>query len=256
MSVEDKLRALYRLQLIDSEIDKIRTIRGELPLQIQDLEDEIEGLDTRINKMKEDIEELEDFITDKKNRIIDSQALIKKYEEQQKNVRNNREFDSINKEIEYQELEIKLAEKKIKEAKAKIEAKNEVLAEAVEEVNKKKEELDIKKNELADIVAETEKEEKELLKMSEAAQKNIDERLLTAYHRIRTKVRNGLAVVSIERDSAGGSYIKIPPQRILDIGTRKRVIVDEHSGRILVDQELAQEELEKFRKTIKHSFTE
>jgi predicted nucleic acid-binding Zn-ribbon protein len=251
MSVEDKLRALFRLQLIDSEIDKIRTIRGELPLQIQDLEDEIAGLSTRIGKMKGDIDELNQSISDKKNLIKESLEMIKKYESQQKNVRNNREFDSLNKEIEYQTLEIQLAEKRIKEAQAKIESKNEILALAEAELGEKESELKHKNEELDGIVKETEKEEKKLIKASSDAEKHIEDRLLTAYKRIRNKVKNGLAVVSIERDSAGGSYIQIPPQRILDIGARKKVIVDEHSGRILVDQQLAIEESEKFAELIK-----
>jgi len=250
MSVEDKLRSLYKLQLIDSEIDKIKTIRGELPIQIQDLEDEIAGLETRISKMQEEREELEQSIVEKGIQIKESEAAIVKYKEQQNDVRNNREFDSLNKEIEFQSLEIQLAEKRIKEAKARIASKDEVLAVANEELKSNNTELQHKKDELGGIVGETEKEEEKLKKMSEDAETNIEDRLLKAYHRIRNKVRNGLAVVAIDRASAGGSYIQIPPQRILDVGARKKIIVDEHSGRILVDQELANEEQEKFRKII------
>ena len=247
MSVEDKLRSLYRLQLIDSEIDKIRTIRGELPIQIQDLEDEIAGLGTRIEKMQEELAELEQTIVDKGIQIKESEAAILKYKEQQNDVRNNREFDSLNKEIEFQELEIKIAEKKIKEAQARIEGKKEVLAKANEELEGNKTELQHKKDELGGIVGETEKEEERLSALSKEAETMIEERLLVAYHRIRNKVRNGLAVVAIDRASAEGSYIQIPPQRILDVGARKKIIVDEHSGRILVDQDLAYEEQEKFK---------
>ena len=245
LSVEEKLRALYRLQLIDSEIDKLRTIRGELPLQIQDLEDELAGLNTRIEKIEGDIKTLEESISDKKNQIKDSETLIAKYKEQQKNVRNNREYDSINKEIEFQELEIQLSEKRIKEAKAKIEGKSEILDQAKSDSKDRTEDLSSKKAELDSIVSETEKDEKKLIKASGEASQMIEERLLAAYSRIRNRVINGLAVVPVERESAGGSFIQIPPQRILDIGARKKIIVDEHSGRILVDEDLAKEEKEK-----------
>ena len=247
MSVEDKLRSLYQLQLIDSEIDKIKTIRGELPIQIQDLEDEIAGLETRIAKMQEENVELEQGITDKKIQIKDSEEAIIKYKEQQNDVRNNREFDSLNKEIEFQGLEIQLAEKRIKEAGARIASKNEVLEVAKSELSGNNTELQHKKDELGGIVGETEKEEDKLGQLSKEAEQKIEDRLLKAYHRIRGKVRNGLAVVAIDRASAGGSYIQIPPQRILDVGARKKIIVDEHSGRILVDQDLAFEEQEKFK---------
>jgi len=250
LSVEEKLRALYRLQLIDSQIDKIRTVRGELPLQVQDLEDEVGGLDTRIEKINSEISSLQEDITNRKNAIKDSEASIKKYEEQQKNVRNNREFDSLNKEIEFQTLEIQLSEKRIREFKAKIEAKKEVLTQAEEKRTDRQKDLDHKKAELDSIIAETEKDEKKLEKLSQEASQQIEERLLLAYTRIRDRVINGLAVVPIERETAGGSYIKIPPQRILDINARKKIIVDEHSGRILVDQELAQEEADKLAELV------
>lgn len=250
MSVEDKLRSLYKLQLIDSQIDKIRTIRGELPIQIQDLEDEIAGLGLRISKMQDERTELEQSIVDKGIKIKEAEEAITKYKEQQNDVRNNREFDSLNKEMEFQGLEIQLAEKRIKEARARIASKDEVLAAAAEELEGNKSELQFKKDELGGIVGETEKDEEKLKKFSEEAEKNIEPRLLTAYHRIRNKVRNGLAIVAIDRASAGGSFIQIPPQRILDVGARKKIIVDEHSGRILVDQELAAEEIEKFNKML------
>lgn len=245
ITTEEKLRALYRVQLIDSRIDKIRTVRGELPYEVQDLEDEIAGLQTRFNKLKSDKDDMETEITNKKNSISDSKALIKKYKEQQDNVRNNREFESLNKEIEFQELEIKLADKRIKEHKAQIDAKNEVLTETEEVLNNRKKDLEIKRKELDDIVGETEKEEKALLKMSDEAKDKIDERLVKAYERIRGGSKNGLAVVPIDREASAGSYIKIPPQRQLDVAARQKIIVDEHSGRILVDSELANEEMEK-----------
>ena len=251
MSVEDKLRSLYKLQLIDSQIDKIRTIRGELPIQIQDLEDDVAGLDTRISKMNEEMVELEQSISDKGNQIKESEAAILKYKEQQNEVRNNREFDSLSKEIEFQELEMQLAEKRIREAKSRIASKQEVLEAAVGELKDCKTELKHKNDELGSIVGENEMEEEKLRTLSATAEKNIEDRLLKAYHRIRGKVRNGLAVVAIDRASAGGSFIQIPPQRILDVGARKKIIVDEHSGRILVDQDLAFEEQEKFSKVLK-----
>lgn len=249
-TVEDKLRALYRLQLIDSQIDKLKTVRGELPLQIEDLEDEIAGLTTRFEKIQGEIEGVENKISDKKNAIKESEALIAKYEEQQNNVRNNREFDSLSKEIEFQTLEIKLAEKRIKEHEFELSNKKEVLQAAEEKLNEKKKDLEIKQSELDGIVSETKKDEEKLIKESTKAEKAIEERLLKAYKRIRGKVANGLAVVPVERHSAGGSYIQIPPQRILDIGARKKVIVDEHSGRILVDNELAAEEAENLSKLL------
>lgn len=239
VSVEDKLKALYDLQRIDSSIDKIQQIRGELPLEVRDLEDEIEGLELRHDNLTAEVKDLETSITEKKNAMKDSLALIKKYEEQQNNVRNSREFDSISKEIEFQTLEIQLAEKKIKEFKFAIESKKEIIEAAAANLEERKADLAHKKGELDEIVAETEKEEQELAKKSEKAGKVIEERLLKAYHRIRENSRNGLGVVVIERDSCGGCFNKIPPQRQLDIRTRKKIIVCEHCGRILIDMELA-----------------
>ena len=244
MSVEEKLRSLYKLQLIDSQIDKIRTIRGELPIQIQDLEDDVVGLETRIAKMNEEKAELEQSIADKGIQIQESNASILKYKEQQNDVRNNREYDSLSKEIEFQELEIQLAEKRIREAGARIASKEEVLEAAMNELTESKKELQHKKDELGGIVGETKKEEEKLQGLSADAEKNIEERLLKAYKRIRGKVRNGLAVVAIDRASAGGSFIQIPPQRILDVGARKKVIVCEYCGRILVDENIDVEETE------------
>ena len=241
-SPEETLRALYNLQYIDSRIDRMREVRGELPMEVKDLEDEMEGLNRRVEKIEEEMAEVNHLILEKKNIIEESKSTIKKYEEQQKNVRNNREFDSLNKEIEYQELEAQLAEKRIKENLLKIDSKKETLQEVKDQFSAKEEALDAKKKELKEIVAETEKEEKILLEESEKASKSIDDRLLRAYKRIRGASKNGLAVVPVERGASGGSFIKIPPQIQLDIAARKKIIVDEHSGRILVDAELAEEQ--------------
>jgi len=249
-TVEEKLRALYNLQLIDSKIDKIRTVRGELPLEVEDLEDEIAGLTTRTTKIQDEIKELDQLISDKKNEIKESQSKIKKHEEQQSKVRNNREFDSLNKEMEYQNLEIQLCEKRIKEAKVKVAGKKELAEEAEEVVNGRMADLVAKKAELEEIVKETRREEEILVKKSEEASSTVDERLFTAYSRIRGASKNGLAVVPIERGASAGSFIKIPPQRQLDVASRKRIIVDEHSGRILVDAELAQEETDKVNEMV------
>jgi len=238
ISVEEKLKALYELQQIDSKIDKIRIVRGELPLEVRDLEDLVAGLETRINNFNEEQKALEDAIVEKKNVMKDAQALIKKYETQQSKVRNNREYDSITKEIEFQNLEIQLAEKRIKEYKANIAAKKEVVERAEEDFNDRQKDLKIKKKELNDIVEETEKEEQSLLKKSKNSENIIEDRLLNAYKRIRTNVMNGLGVVTVERDACGGCFNKIPPQRQLDIKTHKKVIVCEHCGRILVDADI------------------
>ncbi|NKI33334.1 zinc ribbon domain-containing protein [Croceivirga thetidis] len=247
-TVEDKLRALYDLQLIDSRVDEIRNVRGELPLEVEDLDDEVSGLKTRIDKLKTDIETVNYEITAKKNMIEESKALIKKYSEQQKNVRNSREFNSLSKEVEFQELEIQLAEKHIKEFKAQIDQKKEVISETKERLTERESHLKHKKGELDAILAETEKEEKALLKKSEEFEDKIEERLVNAYKRIRSSVKNGLAVVPIERGASGGSFFTIPPQVQVEIATRKKIITDEHSGRILVDPVLAEEELEKMTK--------
>jgi predicted nucleic acid-binding Zn-ribbon protein len=248
LSVEDKLRALYALQLVDSKIDEIRNVRGELPLEVEDLEDEVAGLSTRLEKLKSDLETIDEQIKGKKNAIDEHKAAIKKYLEQQKNVRNNREFNSLTKEVEFQELEIQLAEKHIKEMKASIEHKKEVLAQTKEKLEGKQTHLKHKKAELSDIMAETEKEENFLLSKSEELRGQIEERLLAAYDRIRNSVRNGLAVVSIERGASAGSFFTIPPQTQMEIAARKKILTDEHSGRILVDGVLADEEREKMDK--------
>lgn len=248
---EETLRALFNLQIIDSRIDQMREVRGELPIEVQDLEDEMAGLTKKVEKIEEEIGELNSLILDKKNIIEDSKVAIKKYLEQQKNVRNNREFDSLNKEIEYQELEAQLAEKRINENNSRIADKNEMLTEIKEHFSSKQSALEAKQKELKEIVAETEKEEDILMVESQKASKSIEERLLKAYKRIRGASKNGLAVVPVERGASGGSFIKIPPQVQLDIASRKKIIVDEHSGRILVDSELAEEQSSKMDKKLK-----
>ncbi|MCF6212680.1 MAG: hypothetical protein L3J45_01505 [Flavobacteriaceae bacterium] len=251
ITVEEKLRALYDLQLIDSKIDEIRSVRGELPLEVRDLEDDIAGFETRLSNLNTDIENFEIDISNKKIAIEESNALMSKYTEQQKNVRNNREFDSIAKEIEFQTLEIQLCEKRINEYSAKIEHKKEIIAKTSEKLAERNTHLGHKKAELDTIIAETNKDEKLLLAKSEEFSKLIDERLLNAYNRIRSNVRNGLAVVSIERGASGGSFFTIPPQRQVEILARKKVITDEHSGRILVDAILAEEEKAKIEALLK-----
>lgn len=248
VSVEDRLRALYDLQLIDSRVDEIRNVRGELPLEVQDLEDEVEGLNTRLEKLSGNLELIDHEISSKKNLIEEAKTLIKKYSEQQKNVRNNREYNSLTKEIEFQELEIQLAEKHIKEFRAQIDQKKEVIAETKDRLKERQTHLKHKRGELDAILAETEKEELALIKKSEEYQDKIESRLVEAYHRIRNNVKNGLAVVAIERGASGGSFFTIPPQLQVEIASRKKVITDEHSGRILVDAQLAEEEKEKMEK--------
>ncbi|MEI6682709.1 MAG: C4-type zinc ribbon domain-containing protein [Bacteroidota bacterium] len=235
VTIEKKLIALYNLQQVDSQVDKIRIIRGELPLEVQDLEDEIAGLETRVDNYIQETVVLEKSVTDKKNAIRDALVLIKKYEDQQMNVRNNREYDSLTKEIEYQNLEIQLSEKRIKEYQSALESKTEEIESFQKVLQDRKNDLEIKRNELEDIIAETEKEESDLIKNSEENRQFIEDRLLMAYTRIRKIARNGLAVVQIERDACGGCFNKIPPQHQLDIRMHKKIIVCEYCGRILVD---------------------
>ena len=248
VTVEERLRALYDLQLIDSRVDEIRLVRGELPLEVRDLEDEVEGLNTRLQNLVESLANIDDQIKGKKNLMEEAKALIKKYSEQQKNVRNNREYNSITKEVEFQELEIQLAEKHIKEHNVQIEQKNEVINTTKERIKERDTHLKHKKKELDLILAETEKEEDSLMKKSEKYKQLIEERLVAAYARIRKNVKNGLAVVAVERGAAGGSYFTIPPQVIMEIASRKKIITDEHSGRILVDEALANEQKAKMKK--------
>lgn len=236
ISIEQKLEALYTLQQVDSKIDKIRAYRGELPLEVQDLEDEVAGLETRISNLGDDTKRLATEVTNLKIKIKEAEALIKKYEEQQNNVRNNREYESISKEIEYQQLDIQLCEKKIREANAKSEEVASKIAAAQQRLEERKADLADKKDELQSIIEETQKEEEALLKRSAECEGLIEERLLVAYKRIRKNARNGLAVVGINRDACGGCFNKIPPQHQLDICTHKKIIVCEYCGRILVDK--------------------
>lgn len=238
ISIEEKLRALHELQSVVSEVDKIKTLRGELPLEVQDLEDDIAGLKTRLKNLEEDIKNLDTAISNKKIAIKDSQALIAKYTEQQNNVRNNREFDSLSKEIEFQNLEIQLSEKRIKEFTVEMAEKKETMSNSEKLLNERIEDLDRKKNELEEITEETKIEEEKLKAKSEKIESFIEPRLLTAFKRIRKNARNGLAVVTIQRDACGGCFNKIPPQRHLDIASRKKIIVCEYCGRILVDKDI------------------
>ena len=249
-TVESKLRALYDLQLIDSRIDEIVNVRGELPLEVEDLENEIAGLDTNSEKISAEIEENENQISEQKQIIENAKELLKKYEEKLKNVRNNREYNSIVKEQEYQDLESQLAEKKINELKARIEQKKEGLATITEKIDERNAHLKSKKSELDEILKETHKEEDLLQKKSAEFEKVIEENLISSYKRIRGSVKNGLAIVSVERGASGGSYFSIPPQVQLEIASRNKIITDEHSGRILVDSELAKEEQAKIQKLI------
>lgn len=249
-TVENKLRALYDLQLIDSRVDTIRSVRGELPLEVEDLENEIAGLTTNSEKISAEIEENENQISEQKQIIENAKELLKKYDEKLKNVRNNREYNSIVKEQEYQDLESQLAEKKINELKARIEQKKEGLATITEKIDERNAHLKSKKSELDEILKETHKEEDLLQKKSAEFEKVIEENLILSYKRIRGSVKNGLAIVSVERGASGGSYFSIPPQVQLEIASRNKIITDEHSGRILVDSELAKEEQAKIQKLI------
>ena len=237
-SVEEKLSSLVKLQKIDSKLDGIQILKGELPIEVSDLEDEIAGLHARQNRIEEEINGMQQFIEDKKTLIKDAQELIKKYEKQSDNVKNNREFEAINKEIEMQTLEVKLAEKHIKDATEDIAEKGKQLELAKKAVTTKEANLKGKKGELEKIITETDKEEKNYNKQVIAAREHVDERLLVSYDRIRKNYRNGLAVVPVERDSCGGCFNAIPPQKQSDIKQRKKIIVCENCGRILVDDEL------------------
>ncbi len=237
-SVVEKLKTLYKLQLIDIEIDRIKTLRGELPLEVRDLEDEVAGLETRIQKLKAEIESLHSQIKTREIAKKNAETLVKKYTEQQNNVRNNREYDALTKEIEFQNLEIELCNKKIKDFKAQIEQKEILLKESAERLEEKKKDLQAKKEELETIIAETKAEEEKLLAQREEVSVLIEQRLLYAYNRIRNNVRNKLAVVPIQRDACGGCYNKIPPQRQLDIKSSRKIIPCEYCGRILVDSDI------------------
>ena len=240
-TVEQKLKALYELQTIHTKVDKIRQVRGELPMEVADLEDDVAGLETRIQKIKSELDDLEDDIVTRKNLIKESQANIKKYETQLNEVKNNREYDAISKEVEIQGLDIQVSEKKIREFGFEIVTKTQVYEKALADLDARKSDLDAKKAELGTITAETEKEENELTAQAEKAKAGIDERLLIAYTRLRGNAKNGLAVVTIQRDSCSGCFNQIPPQRQSDIRQRKKIIVCEHCGRILVDEQMALE---------------
>jgi predicted nucleic acid-binding Zn-ribbon protein len=237
-SVEEKLIAVLSLQKIDSKIDEIQTLKGELPMEVKDLEDEIEGLQTRINNIDAEIDSINKFIDAKTDAKKEAQGLITKYEKQQDNVKNNREFEAINKEMEMQELEVKLNEKHIKDANIELKDRTVQRTKTEEKINSLEEALKVKKSELEKIIAETEKEEKQLAAKSETAKEKVDVRLLSAYERIRRSYKNGLAVVSIVRDSCGGCFNIIPPQRQSEIRQHKKIIVCEHCGRVLVDTDL------------------
>ena len=239
LTVEEKLRTLYQLQSMLSEIDKIKTLRGELPLEVQDLEDEVTGLGTRIEKIQNEIVELKATVATKRIEIETAKASIEKYKVQQENVRNNREYDVLSKEIEFQSLEVELCEKRIREALAAEKAKNEEIARSTETLDERKKDLEAKKAELEEIVAETKQEEEKLREKAKALETTIEPRLLQAFKRIRKNSRNGLGVVYVQRDACGGCFNKIPPQKQLDIRSRKKIIVCEYCGRIMVDPELA-----------------
>lgn len=248
VAVEKRLIALYTLQTVDSEIDKIKIIRGELPQAIQDLEDEIAGLETRIQNFNNEIKATEEKMAAEKSEIAEHNEMTKKYQKQQDNVRNNREFEAINKEIEYTGLQIQLCERRLKEGAAHIKELQQHIAAAELLLENRRKDLQVKKDELDDIIKETEKDEARLREKSQEQEQYIEPRYLTAYKRIRSAARNGLAVVTIDRDACGGCFSKIPPQRQTEIKMHKKVIVCEHCGRILVDDniaEIAKENLEK-----------
>ena len=239
LTVEEKLTALYKLQSMLSEIDKIKTLRGELPLEVQDLEDEVAGLDTRIQNFQADMKELETVISQQKNKIVESNSLVERYKEQLDNVRNNREFDNLSKEIEFQGLEVELAEKRIREFTAESKQIAEEIQKSKEYLKERTIDLRSKKEELNEIVTETKQQEEQLREKAKQLETAIEPRLLTAFKRIRKSARNGLAVVYIQRDACGGCFNKIPPQRQMDIKLRKKIIVCEHCGRIMIDPLLA-----------------
>lgn len=239
LTVEDKLKALYQLQTMLSEIDKIKTLRGELPLEVQDLEDEVAGLHTRIEKLKAEMDELNNNISSKKIEINNGKAAVEKYKTQQDNVRNNREYDVLSKEIEFQSLEIELCEKKIKEFTADSKNKEQEITQSENALEERKKDLEAKKSELDEIVSETKQEEEKLREKAKALETTIEPRLLQAFKRIRKNSRNGLGIVYVQRDACGGCFNKIPPQKQMDIRMRKKIIVCEYCGRIMVDPELA-----------------
>lgn len=238
LTVEERLKSLYELQLIDSQIDELEILKGELPMEVRDLEDEIAGLETRYRRNNETVEDLEGEISRYQSNILEANALIERYTKQSDNVKNNREYEALTKELEMQKLDIQLFEKKIKEANVALATKKETLDATKERLDAKKTDLAAKKVELEAIQEKTAKEEEKLRKKSEKATKKIDERLLKAYTKIRNQYRNGLAVVNVERNSCGGCFNKVPPQLQLEITMRKKIIVCEHCGRVLVDENI------------------
>ena len=237
-SVEEKLAALLNLQKVESKLDAIAILKGELPIEVRDLEDEIQGLHARETRMEEEINGINEFIEQKKQAIVTSQELIKKYEKQSDNVKNNREYEAINKELEMQTLEVKLAERHIKDANEEIADKARALDTVKKNIANKEANLKVKKSELDKIIAETEKEEKEYSALSEKARASVDPRLLSSFDRIRKNFRNGLAVVPVVRDACGGCFNAIPPQRQSEIRQHKKIIVCENCGRVLVDEDM------------------
>ena len=234
LSVEERLHQLWNLQQVDTKIDKIKILKGELPEEVQILEDIITGLNVRLTNLNEELAELDEEVANRKNAKAMAKELITRYEKQQNSVKNNREFDALSKEIELQKLEIQLSEKKIGDGATKTEMKKVLIEETQEAVKVREKELKIKKKELDKIVAETEKEEEELQNESNKAAKKVEDRLMKAYKRIRSAYRNGLAVVPVLRDSCGGCYAKIPPQRQSEIRSKRRIITCEHCGRIMI----------------------
>ena len=245
MPVEERLKTLYQLQITLSGIDEKRALRGELPLEVQDLEDEIEGLNTRIEKIQNEINDYEQAVTMKKGEIETAKASVERYKNQLNDVKNNREYDTLSKEIEFQSLEIELCNKKIKEANFKIEEKKAELAQNQEIIDDRRQALDLKKSELDEIMEETRAEEEKLKAKVKDLEVKIEPRLLTSFKRIRKNARNGLGIVYVQRDACGGCFNKIPPQRQLDIKMHKKVIVCEYCGRILIDPELAGVKIDK-----------
>ena len=268
LSVEEKLKTLYQMQTALSAIDEKRTLRGELPQEVDDLEDEIEGLNTRIQRIQNDIEEFQQAVTQKKGEIADAEASVARYKAQLDEVKNNREYDTLSKEIEFQSLEIELCNKKIREAQARIAEKKEELAANATVLEERKGDLEVKKSELDEIMEETRTEEEKLKEKVKELEAKMEPRLLTSFKRIRKNARNGLGIVYVQRDACGGCFNKIPPQRQLDIKMHKKVIVCEYCGRILIDPELAGVKLDKpvaeekktrkraIRKTVKKAETE
>ena len=239
LTVEQKLKALFQLQTMLSKIDEIKTLRGELPLEVQDLEDEIAGLSTRIDRIKAEVAELKSSIAGKKVEIETAKASVAKYKDQQDNVRNNREYDFLSKEIEFQTLEIELCEKRIREYTAGIKSKEEEIVKSEQLLEERKKDLEVKKNELEEIISETKQEEEKLREKAKNLETTIEPRLLQAFKRIRKNSRNGLGITYVQRDACGGCFNKIPPQKQLDIRMRKKIIVCEYCGRIMIDPELA-----------------